>query len=74
MPLACATRWRLIPARANGQAAFGCYSWDQTTQTFLPHSVSVLTLRGTQIEEITAFLTPGAFGRFNLPGAIPATS
>lgn len=44
------------------------------TQAFLPHGVSVLTLRGTQIEEITAFLTPGAFRRFRLPSAIPAGS
>jgi hypothetical protein len=33
-----------------------------------------LTLRGTQIEEITAFLTSDAFHRFNLPDAIPANS
>ena len=73
-PLAGATRWRLIPARANGQVAFGAYRWDQTRQAFLPHGVSVLTLRGPQIEEITAFLTPGAFRGFGLPGAIPGGS
>ena len=73
-PLAGATRWRLIPARANGQVAFGAYRWDRATQAFLPHGVSVLTLRRTQIEEMTAFLTPGAFRRFRLPGAIPAGS
>jgi RNA polymerase sigma-70 factor (ECF subfamily) len=73
-PLAGAKRWRLIPARANGQLAFGTYAWDQKTQTFTPHAVDVLTLRGAQIEEITAFLTPDAFRRFNLPDAIPANS
>ena len=71
-PLAGAARWRLIPARANAQVAFGAYRWDQTRQAFLPHGVSVLTLRGPQIEEITAFLTPGAFRGFSLPRAIPA--
>jgi len=30
----------------------------------------VLTLRGGHIEEIAAFLTPGAFPRFGLPGSI----
>ena len=71
-PLAGAMRWRLMPARANGQLAFGCYLWDEETQTFLLHGVNVLTLRGTQIEETTTFLTPGVFRRFGLPGAIPA--
>jgi RNA polymerase sigma-70 factor (ECF subfamily) len=73
-PLAGAKRWRLIPACANGQLAFGAYAWDDKAQTFTPHAVGVLTLRGAQIEEITAFLTPDAFHRFNLPDAIPANS
>ena len=72
--LAGATRWRLIPARANGQLAFGAYAWDDKTQTFMPRAVDVLTLRGAQIQEITAFLTPDAFPSFDLPGAIPANS
>jgi RNA polymerase sigma-70 factor, ECF subfamily len=73
-PLAGRNRWRLVPARANGQLAFGAYTWDQKTQTFMPNDIIVLTLRGTQIEEITAFLTSDAFHRFNLPDAIPANS
>jgi hypothetical protein len=32
----------------------------------------VLTLRGAEIEEIIAFLTPDAFARFGLPDLIPA--
>jgi RNA polymerase sigma-70 factor (ECF subfamily) len=71
-PLAGAMRWRLVPARANGQLAFGVYAWDRKTQTFLPHGVSVLTLRGTQIEEVTAFLDVGACRGFSLPRAISA--
>lgn len=73
-PLAGAMRWRLIPARANGQIAFGLYAWDDKTQTFVPRAVDVLTLRGAQIQQITAFLTPDAFRGFDLPGAIPAKS
>jgi RNA polymerase sigma-70 factor (ECF subfamily) len=73
-PMASRNRWRLIPAHANGQLAFGAYAWDQKTQTFMPNDIIVLTLRGTQIEEITAFLTADAFHRFNLPDAIPAES
>ena len=40
----------------------------------MPHAVNVLTLRGAQIHEITAFLTPDAFRGFDLPAAVPANS
>ena len=69
-PLSGADRWRLIPARASGQVAFGAYVRNEEMQAFTPHAVNVLTLRGGQIEEIAAFLTPGAFPRFGLPGSI----
>jgi RNA polymerase sigma-70 factor (ECF subfamily) len=72
-PLAGATRWRLIPTRANGQLAFGLYAGDDKTQTFMPRVVDVLTLRGAQIQEITAFLTPDAFRNFDLPASLPAS-
>ena len=71
-PLAGERRWRLIPAHASGQVAFGAYVWDEKTHAFTPHAVNVLTLRGGQIEEITGFLIPGAFPRFGLPNAIPS--
>ena len=70
--LAGATRWRVIPARANGQLAFGLYAWDEERQAFLPRAVDVLTLRGAHIQEITAFLTPAAFRGFDLPAVLPA--
>ena len=73
-PLAGAKRWRLIPARANGQLAFCAYAWDDKTQTFTPYAISVLTLRGAQIQEITAFLGPDTFRGFDLPAAVPASS
>jgi RNA polymerase sigma-70 factor, ECF subfamily len=69
-PLAGTTRWRLIPARANGQLAFGLYAWDDGTQMFVPRAVDVLTMRGPQILEITAFLTPGAFRGFGFPASL----
>jgi RNA polymerase sigma-70 factor, ECF subfamily len=70
-PLGGSKRWRLIPARANGQLALGKYVWDEEAHSFMPHGINVLTLRGAQIEEITAFLTPDAFPRFGLPDALP---
>jgi RNA polymerase sigma-70 factor, ECF subfamily len=72
-PLGGTTRWRLIPARANGQLAFGLYAWDDKTQTFTPRAIDLLTLRGAQIQEITAFLTPAAFPNFDLPAIVPAS-
>ena len=66
-PLAGDIRWRVVPTRANGQLAFGHYLWDEQTRSFLPHSLSVLTLRGAQIAELTAFLTPEALSRLGLP-------
>jgi RNA polymerase sigma-70 factor, ECF subfamily len=69
-PLTGAKRWRLIPVRANGQLAFGKYIWDEEMHAFIPHGVNVLTLRGAQIEEITAFLNPGAFRQFGLADSL----
>jgi RNA polymerase sigma-70 factor, ECF subfamily len=66
-PLAEGSRWRLVPTRANGQLAFGHYGWDGETESFVPHSITMLTLRGERIAEITAFLTPEAFEGFSLP-------
>jgi hypothetical protein len=37
----------------------------------MPRAVDVLTLRGAQIQEITAFLTPDAFRGFGLPAILP---
>jgi hypothetical protein len=48
------------------------YTWDEEMRAFIPHEVNVLTLRGAEIEEITAFLTPDALARFGLPDLIPA--
>jgi RNA polymerase sigma-70 factor (ECF subfamily) len=60
-------RWRLVPTRANAQPALAGYIWDQAAGAFMQHSVSVLTLRGSEIEEITAFLAPPSFAHFGLP-------
>jgi hypothetical protein len=38
----------------------------------VPRAIDVLTLRGLQIQEITAFLTPDAFRSFDLPTSLPA--
>lgn len=64
-------RWRLVPTRANGQVAFGNYRWNDARQSFLPRSLSVLTLDGDGITEITTFLGPELLSNFGLPAEVP---
>jgi RNA polymerase sigma-70 factor (ECF subfamily) len=71
-PLAPGGRWRLIPARANAQLAFGKYRWDSATGVFLPHGLNVLTVHRKRIADITAFITPELFARCGLPDQIRA--
>jgi RNA polymerase sigma-70 factor, ECF subfamily len=63
-------RWRLVPARANGQLAFGNYRWDEERATFEPRSISVLTLAREGIAEITTFIGPELTALFGLPDQI----
>jgi RNA polymerase sigma-70 factor, ECF subfamily len=69
-PLAADNRWRLLPTRANGQLAFGHYIWREEANVFVAREISVLTLRGKQIEDITIFRDPEAVTRFGLPERI----
>ena len=66
-PLAGSNRYRVVPTRANGQLAFGHYQWDQEAGKFMSHGVSIVTMRGALVSEITAFLEPGPFAAFGLP-------
>jgi RNA polymerase sigma-70 factor (ECF subfamily) len=61
--------WRLLPTRANGQLAVAEYVGDGAT-AFRPHGITVLTLAGPRIEEMTAYLMPELFDRFGLPDHI----
>jgi hypothetical protein len=60
---------RLLPARANGQPAFGFYARDPDTGSFYTVGLMVLTLSGTQISAMTRF-DPGVLPRFGLPAAL----
>jgi RNA polymerase sigma-70 factor (ECF subfamily) len=71
LPLREAPR-RLVPTRANGQPACAHYTWDAATETFVPHAIHVLGLRGDRILDITVFQTPEAFRRFGLPARVEA--
>ena len=72
VPLAGRLDSRLIPLRANGQLAFGHYTRDDEENGYTPHGVHVLTLRGSEIEDVTVFRTPEAVRRVGLPMSFPA--
>jgi RNA polymerase sigma-70 factor (ECF subfamily) len=61
---------RLLPLIANGQPAFGQYRWDDTRQRLQAYAITVLTLDGGRIQEITAFLDARPFARFGLPAEL----
>jgi RNA polymerase sigma-70 factor, ECF subfamily len=56
-PLSGAWRWRPVQTRASGQPALAFYSWDEQAACYLPFALNVLTLRGEQISDVTAFVT-----------------
>jgi RNA polymerase sigma-70 factor (ECF subfamily) len=55
-PLSGSWRWRTVFTRANGQPALGFYSWDEGEEAYLPFALNVLTLRGPEITDVTAFV------------------
>ncbi|GAA3344881.1 sigma-70 family RNA polymerase sigma factor [Amorphoplanes nipponensis] len=60
LPLSSCGSWQHVPVRANGQAAVGQYLDGR------PWSITVLTLRGDRIAELTSFLGAEHFGPFGL--------
>ena len=61
---------RLLPVIANGQLAFGQYRWNNVQRRLQAYSITVLTLDGGRIQEITAFLDAEPFARFGLPAEL----
>jgi RNA polymerase sigma-70 factor, ECF subfamily len=64
-------RHRYLPTRANGQAANAAYRWDAQTGSYVAEALEVLTLEGTRVKEMTAFMMPTVFQRFGLPDELP---
>lgn len=71
VPLTGCGSWRHLPVGANGQPAVAFYLWDEDAGTHLPWSITVLTLRGTKIADLTSFLGPEHFEPFGLPESLP---
>jgi RNA polymerase sigma-70 factor, ECF subfamily len=61
---------RVIPTRANGQPAFGCYFPCPQTDIARPYGLLVLTLDASRIAEITFFADSSVFPHFGLPRTV----
>jgi RNA polymerase sigma-70 factor (ECF subfamily) len=59
-PMSGEWRWRTRPARANGQLALGFYAWNADERAFRQFALNVLTLRGSEITDVTAFIARSA--------------
>jgi RNA polymerase sigma-70 factor (TIGR02960 family) len=62
---------RLVPIRANGQPAFGCYLPDAQAAISRAYGLMVLTLDGDRVSAITWFGDLGLFPHFGLPRTLP---
>lgn len=60
-------RFRLVPTRANGQPAFGCYLRDIHAPITHAYGLMVLTLSGDRIAAVTGFPDTSVFRSFGLP-------
>jgi RNA polymerase sigma-70 factor (TIGR02960 family) len=60
-------RFRLVPTRANGQPAFGCYLRDPHTPIAHAYGLMVLTLRGDRVAGLAGFADTAVFASFGLP-------
>jgi RNA polymerase sigma-70 factor (TIGR02960 family) len=63
-------RTRLVPTRANGQPAFGCYVDDPQAPIAHAHGMLVLTLAGDRISAVTRFLDNAVLPHFGLPRSL----
>lgn len=62
---------RLVPTRANGQPAFGCYLPDAHAPIVRAYGLMVLTLTDDRISAITWFGERSLVSRFGLPRTLP---
>ncbi len=69
---AFSVRWRHAATHANGQLAAGCYMWDEAQGLYKGEVLDVLTIRGSGISAVTAFLDGDIFPSFGLPATLEA--
>jgi RNA polymerase sigma-70 factor (ECF subfamily) len=62
---------KVIPTRANDQAAIAYYLPDPVAPIWRSGSIIVMELRGDRVSGLTRFGGPGLFGSFGLPRTLP---
>jgi RNA polymerase sigma-70 factor, ECF subfamily len=70
VPLSGRLRWRLVPARANGQLSFGAYLIDEAGRGEAFEIQALALDTNARICDITSFHTPEAFARLGLPDRV----
>jgi RNA polymerase sigma-70 factor (ECF subfamily) len=65
---------QLVPTRANGQPAFGCYLPDAHAPIVRAYGIMVLTLGEERISAITWFGERNLVSHFGLPRTLPRPS
>jgi RNA polymerase sigma-70 factor (TIGR02960 family) len=65
-------RFLLVPTRANGQPAFGCYLRDPGTPILHAHGLLLLTLGGDRVTAMTRFVDNSLLPAFGLPRSLRA--
>jgi RNA polymerase sigma-70 factor (ECF subfamily) len=55
-PMSGDWRWKTVFTRANGQPALAFYAWDPDEEAYMPFALNVLTFRGREIADVTAFI------------------
>ena len=71
VPMTRCPSWRCQLTSANGQPAVAFYIGDVRSGQHVAWSITVLTLRGDRIAEITSFLGRDHFSGFRLPDLLP---
>jgi Sigma-70, region 4 len=67
-------RLRLLPTRANGQPAFGCYVVDPRRRTARANGLLAITLAGDRVAELTRFWDNEVLPYFGLPDELATRS
>ena len=63
--------WHLLPTRANGSPAFGCYRREAGADVYQLFGLVVLGVEGEQIASLVAFLELSSLSSFALPPTLP---
>jgi len=71
VPMTLCPSWRHRQISANGQPAVAFYVGNDASGQHVAWSITILTLRGDRISEITSFLGPDHFPPFRLPASLP---